>query len=154
MSDPRRAEPPAATWRDRALAAIAVAAVAVVVGAALLVGPGREPSGDDVAALVRDAESYVGRRVTVSGRVGQIVSAQSFTVTDGTGRILVLDVSVVPAVDNDLDGVLTDERVRVTGVVRVFALDEIESEVGELMDERYERFVGEPVLLADAITPR
>ncbi len=66
---------------------------------------------------------------------------------------MVREVSV-PAVDNDLDGVLTDERVRVTGVVRVFALDEIESEVRGLMDERYERFVGDPVLLADAITPR
>ncbi len=41
-----------------------------------------------------------------------------------------------------------------TGVVRIFATEEAESYVGELIDERYEAFVGEPVIVADAITPR
>ena len=83
-----------------------------------------------------------------------MVSSKSFTLTDAVERILVLDVSIVPAVDNNLDGVLTGERVEVTGVVRIFAIEEAESYVGELIDERYEAFVGEPVIVADAITPR
>ncbi len=79
-------------------------------------------------------------------------SAQSFTLTDRTGRILVLD--TYPPSNNDLDGVLTDERMRVWASSGCSRATRSRSQVGDLMDERYERFVGDPVLLADAITPR
>lgn len=88
------------------------------------------------------------------GHVGEVISAKSFTISDGVERILVLDVSALSALDNDLDGVVTNEQVRVTGVLRVLDIEEIESYVGELIDARYEAFVGQPVIVADAVTPR
>ena len=127
-------------------------AVTLAVGFALRLRP--ESPGERVTSVVRRVDRFVGQRLTLTGRLEEVVSAKSFTLTDGVERILVLDVSVVPAVDTDLDGVLTDERVEVTGVVRIFAIEEAESYVGELIDERYEAFVGEPVIVADAITPR
>ena len=65
-----------------------------------------------------------------------------------------LHVSAIPAIDDNLDGVLRNEEVRVTGVVRRFALEEVGSYVGELPVERYESFVGKPVIVADSVTPR
>ena len=127
-------------------------AVTLAVGFALRLRP--ESPDESVTSVVRRVDRFVGQRLTLTGRLQEVVSSKSFTLTDGVERILVLDVSVVPAVDNNLDGVLTGERVEVTGVVRVFAIEEAESYVGELIDERYEAFVGEPVIVADAITPR
>ncbi len=138
----------------KVLAGITVAAVAVVAGAAFVVREGPQASGDDVTSLVRRAPGVIGERVTVTGRVGDVVSAKSFTLTDDGARVLVLAVPVIPAIDNDIDGVLTNERVQVSGVVRRFVMEEIESHVGELIDERFEPFVGEPVILADSFIPR
>ena len=68
--------------------------------------------------------------------------------------MLVLDVSTIPALDHDRDGVLVNEEVRVEGVLRVLDIEEIESHVGELMDTRYQPFLGQPVVVADVVTPR
>ena len=111
-------------------------------------------TGENVTSVARQADRLVGREVTVVGHVGEVISAKSFTISDGVERILVLDVSAMSALDNDLDGVVTNEQVRVTGVLRVLDTEEIESYVGELIDARYEPFVGEPVIVADAVTPR
>ena len=138
----------------KVLAAMTVAAVAVVAGAAFVVREGPETSADDVTSFVRRAHRFVGERMTVTGRVGEVISAKSFTVTDGGERLLVLAVPTIPAIDNDFDGVLTNERVQVTGVVRRFEIEALESHVGELIDERYQPFVGEPVIVADAFIPR
>lgn len=138
----------------KVLAGMAVAAVAVVAGAAFVVREGPQASGDDVTSLVHRFPGVIGERVTVTGRVGDVVSATSFTLTDDGARVLVLSVPVIPAIDNDIDGVLTNERVQVSGVVRRFVMEEIESHVGELTDERFEPFVGEPVILADSFIPR
>ncbi len=130
-----------------------VAAVAVTTGVAVLVLDRLRDGDDGPGATVRLRDGAIGHRVTVAGRVGEVVSAKSFTVTDGTNAVLVLDVSVVPAIDNDRDGVLVGEQVRVTGVARRFVVNEIERYVGEFIDERYDRFVGKPVVVADAVTP-
>ncbi len=60
----------------------------------------------------------------------------------------------MPGIDDNLDGVLAGDRVQVSGVIRRFGVDTIESSVGQIVDERYARFVGEPVIVADAVTPQ
>lgn len=131
---------------------IVLAAVVLAAGAAIV---RREPSagGDDVSSVIRRADGLIGQRVTVRGRVGDVISAKSLTLTDDAHQMLVLDVSVIPAVDNDLDGVVVDELLEVSGVLRTFAFDEVERHVGELVDERHDSFVGQPVILADSFVP-
>ncbi len=138
----------------KVLAGIAVASVIAVAGAAFIVKEGPDVSDDDVTSLVRRAHIRIGERVTVTGRVGELVSAKSFTLTDEGARLLVLGVATMPAIDNDFDGVFANERVQVSGVVRRFAIEEIESYVGELIEERFEPFLDEPVVVADTFIPR
>ena len=111
-------------------------------------GPGR------LAVVVRDPESSIGTLVTVKGRVEEVVSAKSFTLTADDERILVVDVSTIPALDDNLDEVLINERVEVTGTLRLFNLEQIEAQIGDLLDVRFERFAGEPVVIAEAVFPR
>lgn len=122
---------------------------------ALLVLVGRTLRGTapGTTEVLGPGDDIIGRRVTVVGRVGEVVSAKSFTLTDGNDVVLVLDASTIPAIDNDRDRAFTDERVRVRGVGRTFVIEEIERSVGPLDEKRHERFVGRPALVADAVTP-
>ncbi len=131
-----------------------VAAAAVAAGVVLLLQEEREPEREVVTSVLERADELAGQSVTVSGRVGEVMSATSFTLTDGVRHLLVLDVSAIPALDDDLDGLVTGELVQVTGVVQTFRPEEIERRLGELLDQRYEPFRGRPVVLADSFSPR
>ena len=135
---------------------IAIAAVAVALSSCTACARRGQlaDTGENVSSVLRQADRRMGQEVTVVGRVHEVISAKSFTITDGVELVLVLGVATMPALDNDLDGVLTNEQARVTGELRVLRIGEIESEVGELIDARYERFIGEPVVVADVVTPR
>lgn len=147
---------PAETRAGPRLTAVAVALVAAAVsmGAAAFTGGESSPRGEDVTSVVERPDRFIGERTTVTGRVGDIMSATSFTVIDDAATLLVLNVSTIPAIDDNHDGVVRNEEVLVTGVVRRFAMEEIEQLVGDLLDERYESFVGKPVLVADSVSPR
>ena len=134
--------------------AVAAAAAAVSMGAAAVIGSESSPRGEDVSSVVERPDRFIGERTTVIGRVGDVMSATSFTVTDDAATLLVLDVSTIPAIDDNLDGVVMDEEVLVTGVIRKFVMGEIQPLLGDLQDERYESFVGKPVLVADSVSPR
>lgn len=135
----------------KTLAGVVVAAAALV-GTLVLVTRG--PSdGSNVAEIVGQADRRMGERVSVTGRVDEVLSARSFTLTGGSERILVVNVTALPVVDDDLDGAFAGERVRVTGYLRTFLLEEVEARIGDLIDERYQRFRGDPVIVADAIVP-
>ncbi len=137
----------------KALLGIAAAALSVVAVVALIVDE-RGDHGRDVASVVREGDELLGERVTVTGRIEQVVGAKSFILTEGSHRLLVLDVSVIPAVDNNLDGVLVDELVTVTGVLRTLGGEEVERYVGSVAANRHEAFLGRPVLVADSFRPR
>ncbi len=64
------------------------------------------------------------------------------------------DVSAVPAVDNDVDGLLLDELVTVSGDLLTLRVEEVEGYVGALVEDRYEAFLGGPFILADSFRPR
>ncbi len=94
----------------KAFAGIIGITVAVTLAVAFALRLRPESPGESVTSVVRRVDRFVGQRLTLTGRLEEVVSSKSFTLTDGVERILVLDVSVVPAVDNNLDGVLTGER--------------------------------------------
>ncbi len=130
------------------------AAVALVAGVALIVEDERGGGGRDVGSIVRHADELLGEEVTVTGSVGEITGAKSFTMTEGAHRLLVLDVSVIPAIDNDLDGLVVDERVTVTGVLLRLGSKDVKRYLGVSVEHRYSAFLGEPVVLADSFRPR
>lgn len=134
--------------------AVALVLAAVTMGAAALTGGDSGPRGTDVISVVQRPDHFIGERTTVTGRVGDVMSATSFTLTDDRAALLVLNVSTIAAIDDDRDGVMRNEEVLVTGVVRRFAMKEGEQLVGDLVHERYKAFVGDPVLVADSVTPR
>ena len=136
------------------MVAAALVAAAVSIGAAALMGGNSESRGEEVSSVVERPDRFIGKRTEVAGRVGEILSAKSFRLTDNAATLLVLNVSTIPAIDDNHDGVVRDEEVLVTGVVRRFAMEDIEQLVGDLMDERYKSFVGKPVLVADSVSPR
>ena len=136
------------------MVAVALVAAAVSMGAAALMGGKSRSGGADVTSVVQRPDRFIGERTTVIGRVEDIMSAKSFTVTDDSATLLVLNVSTIPAIDDNHDGVVRNEDVKVTGVVRRFATEEIEQLVGDLLDARYESFVGKPVMVADSVSPR
>ncbi len=137
------------SWR-RLAAAVAVAMIA----AAVVFATARPPDqGPEDGRVTDEADRAQERRMTVAGRVHEVVSAKSFTVTRGDDTMLVVGVPALPALDDDLDGILKGEEVRVSGVAKTFVLEEIERHVGELIDRRYERFAGKPVIVADSVTP-
>lgn len=135
------------------MVAVAMAAAVVTMGAVALAG-GTSSGGEDVTSVVQHPDRFVGERATVTGRVGKVLSATSCTLTEDGMELLVLDVSTMAAIDDDLDGVVADEQVHVTGVVRRFTtIEEMERHVGEVPDARYEPFLGKPVLMAESVSP-
>ena len=133
---------------------IFAAAVGVVAGVALLVDDERGGPGDDVTSVLRRSGELLGERVTVTGRVSDVLGATSFTMTDGARRLLVLDISAIAAIDNDLDGVIENELVTVSGVLRTLDVGEIERYADALVAEQYHAFLGSPVIMADSFRPR
>ncbi len=130
-----------------------VVCAALAAGVAFVVHDEPTPGRHDVTSVLRGADRLIGQRVTVTGRVAEVLSAKSLTITDDGGDLLVLDISVIPAIDNDLDGVVANDRVEVSGMLRRFAIEDVERYVGELNDQRYETFVGKPVILAESFRP-
>ena len=135
---------------------VALAAIGAVVamGAAAIAGGNSRSRGEEVTSVLQHAEDFIGRTTTITGRVGEIISATAFTLTDGDAAVLVLNVPVMPAIDDNLDGVLVAEHVDVTGEVRILDIEAIKSYVGELSNERSQPFLGKPVILADVVRPR
>ncbi len=142
----------AAAFRRVLITIIALALVVTGTSALIRNGQG-DPDRGEVSALLRDADRLIGSTVKLTARVDELISSKSFTLKDETGEVLVLDVSTVPAIDNDLDGAVQGERVQVTGRLLVLTREELEGYVGGLDDGRYEEFVGEPVIVARSITP-
>ncbi len=138
----------------KVLVSLLLVGMAATAGVALLRQDEPARREADPRVLLEQIEGFVGRGVTVTGRLADVISARSFTLRQGEFEVLVLDVATIPAVDNDLDGVLRGEQVQVRGMVRALSIEEMESFVGELIDERYEQFEGKPLILADSVTPK
>lgn len=127
-------------------------------------GAGGPATVDDIAAR---PQAYVGKVVSVTGSVGQVLGRRAFTIGDGgfldDGLLVVTNRPLRGAVGGSAGPtgaqagqlVLTDrEVVEVTGEIRRFDIEEIERELGLRLDEaRFTDWTNRPVLLATAIGP-
>ncbi len=92
-----------------------------------------------VNAIADEPSRFVGRIVTVSGEVGDILGPRWFTVGGdefGGEEVLVLGRSTLPGLVSTLadSGRVTNDIVQVTGMVRTFEEDALEREIGGGLD--------------------
>ncbi len=144
---------PAISFPKTLLVLVGVA-LATIVLSAWLRSLGSTSERNEASVFMSGADDLIGETVTLDATVGEILSAKSFTLRAEEGEVLVLDVSTVPAIDNDFDGTFVGEKVQVTGTVRELTAEELEAQLGHWTDRRYERFIGEPVIVASSVTPR
>lgn len=113
---------------------------------------GRE-AGATVSAIADSPDAFFGRRVTVSGVVGERLSRRAFTIGEsGIGE----EVLVVSAQGSSGAATpLTESAaLRVTGTVRRFDLRAIEDEIGADLDGGlFSDWRGSPVIVASAVQP-
>ena len=103
-------------------------------------GPER---GVTVNEVVGQPEEYLGRRVTVSAEVEQLLSDHALLLSDD--KLLVVSAGFGPAVMEEATAV-------VTGTVQRFELRSIEAELGvDLDDGRFAPYEGRPVVVARVI---
>jgi hypothetical protein len=120
-------------------------------------GGGATGGNVTVADIVGNPNTYVGRTVTVNGDVQEMIGANAFTLDE--------EAALAGGIDNDLlvigarqnlagiDDQILNDRVRVTGVVRMLNIADVENEIGyDLDDNLFTNWNGKPVLIASAVT--
>jgi hypothetical protein len=152
----------------RALVAGAGVAAALAVGSAAQAQTPTEPSVGDI---VDEPENWIGRQVTVSDDVTDVIGPRAFQMGEedflglfGGTELLVVGARNLPQwVGNDFaeSGFFDDDGdydelqgavARANGTVRRFNLAEVERELGvDLDDALFEDFDGDPVLVAQSV---
>ena len=117
-----------------------------------------------VREIAADPQRVIGRVVTVSGEVGQVFGPRWVTVggTDfGGPEVLVLGRSTLPGILSNLadSGKVANDIVQITGVVRTFEEDALETEIGGGLDldgDVFDGFDEHPVIVMTDLdlTPR
>jgi hypothetical protein len=117
-----------------------------------------------VSDITTGPQRYVGKVVTVSGEVGRVLGPRWFTIGGqefGGSEILVLGKSTMPGLVNRLadSGMVMNDIVLVTGVVRAFEEDALEREIGGGLDldgDVFDPYDAHPVIVMTDldITPR
>lgn len=123
------------------------------------IGPTGAPTGITVNAIVGSPQAYVGRTVTVTGEVENVLGARAFMMEN---RALGLDEQVLVLSPRALEQVpgwpateaqLTNSPARVRGVVRLFDLAAIEAELrADLDDSLVLQWAGRPAIVAREIS--
>lgn len=118
-----------------------------------------EPApGADVSAgtIIENPAPYVGQTLTVSGNVEDIHGPRAFTMDSGlgVGDLLVLGAEPFPHVpDGNNRAYLVGNSAKVTGVVHMLSVADVEREVGWDLDPQLEiEFEKKPVLIATSST--
>lgn len=97
-----------------------------------------------------DPGRFLGKQVTVSGEVSEVVSPRAFRVggegaAEGIG-LLVFASGNQPTVNDNM-------VVKVTGKVRLFETEEFEEDLGfDLADAEFEVWEGNPAIMASSVT--
>ncbi len=105
-----------------------------------------------VEELTNNPSEFYGDRVTVSGQVVEAVEPNAFRIDSGGDQLLVVGVQQLPKItEGEVKQVNEGDRVRVTGEVRQFRIEEIRQEVDHGIDDEYfDDFEGDPALLASS----
>lgn len=133
-------------WTYRAIAVL----VLMALSACTRVNPNSSNPGTTISKIAEQPNTkLIGKTVTVSGEVEEVISPQAFIIEGdrffNDPELLVLNLSGSPIVN--------DSNIQVTGKVRQFLKSEIEREVGvNLAQELAAKFTDKPVLMATELT--
>ncbi len=106
-----------------------------------------------VEELTNNPSEFYGESVTVSGEVMEAVEPGAFRIEGDDEELLVAGVQQLPKiVEGEVKEVNEGDRVRVTGEVRPFKIEEIQQEVDYGIDNEYfGDFEGDPAVLARSV---
>ncbi len=103
--------------------------------------------------IVTNPSEFMGRTVTVSGEVGEVIGPRAFTIGEPQ-ELLVVGANELPTIaQGTFEGELTPDRtVQVTGPVRTFDLAQVEQEIGfDLDDNLFANYAGRPAIVAQSM---
>ncbi len=105
-----------------------------------------------VEELTANPSEFYGESVTVSGQVIEAVEPSAFRIDSGGDQLLVVGVQQLPKImEGEVEEVNEGDRVRVTGEVRQFKIEEVRQEVDRGIDDEYfGDFKGDPAVLASS----
>ena len=106
--------------------------------------------------LTRRPERFYGEQVIVNGRVGQTISPNAFSLTSAdaadSDEAFEVEAALVAGDEGSIPDLSEGQRVRVTGEVQRFNLEEVEQELGvNLDDDRYADFEEKPMILPETV---
>lgn len=106
-----------------------------------------------VEELTNNPSEFYGESVTVSGEVMEAVEPAAFRIEGDDEELLVAGVQQLPKiVEGEVKEVNEGDRVRVTGEVRQFKMEEIKQDVDYGIDNEYfGDFEGDPAVLASSV---
>lgn len=111
-----------------------------------------------IERIVSNPESFKNRDTTVSGNINEVIGTRAFTVNDpdiiGNDNLLIISRQPLQAVGGGGDDLLYKEndRVTVSGPVRIFRIKEIEDDLGvDLDDDAFLQWEGRPALIVNSI---
>lgn len=109
--------------------------------------------GVTIEELADDPSEFYGEAVTVSGEVIEAVEPGAFRIEGDDEELLVVGVQQLPRItEGAVKEVNEGDRVRVTGQVREFKIEEVQQEVDRGIDDEYfGDFEGDPALLATSV---
>ncbi len=147
---------------DRLLRAWSVGVMALMIAAALLLAScgtqggqqdseggveGKAKAGEEagqsrpaervtVEELTNNPSEFYGESVTVSGQVVEAVEPGAFRIDSGGDQLLVVGVQQLPEImEGEVKEVNEGDRVRATGEVRQFKIEEVRQEVDRGIDD-------------------
>lgn len=106
--------------------------------------------------LTRRPDRFYGEQVTVNGRVGRTISPETFSLTSDDAAegddSFEVEAALVAGGEGSIPALSEGQRVRVTGEVQRFNVEEVEQKIGvNLDDSLYADFEEKPVVLPGAV---
>lgn len=110
-----------------------------------------------LSQITQNPDDFINQTVDVRGEVDEVIGSRAISLNSPNAtdpNVLVISKApIVPVGGGDDESMFTNEdRVRVVGEVRRFSLRDVEEELGsDLIDEEFEDWEGEPVIIAENI---
>lgn len=149
------------------VAVIAALCVGAVVAALVLddddeASAGPPPRFATVSDLVRQPAKFFRREVGVTGEVAEVLGPRALVLGgeefEGGDSLLVIGKErfTTPGTRRHQRALLENDIVDVAGTLRIFDREQLQKRLGVTLDDRLQRFDGEPVLVVEEIlvTPR
>lgn len=115
-----------------------------------------EVGGITARQLVENPNAYVGKTITVSGEVEEILDPRAFTMDAGANDLLIVGRQPYPQVSEAGNrAYLVSDVATVTGVFQLMNTADVEREIGwDIAPELESRFAGKPVIVAQQVSFR